>query len=278
MDALVQELSRRRVFRAAGTYAMFAWVAVQIAGTLVPALRLPGWALPMVVYLLALGFPLVLLLAWMFDVGTDGIRTTPDPPKSKALGRRALVLVLLGLGATLALFLALRMTSGMFGSSVATAAPAGDGGEVAARSIAVLRFTDLSPGGDQRWFADGISEDVLNGLAETGELRVAARSSSFRFDPAAADVKALGAELGVATVLQGSVRRVGNQVRITAQLIDARTGFQVWSHAYDARLDDILVLQGELATSLVGDLRGAFGLGPAPSRARVEAAVDAAGG
>jgi TolB-like protein len=269
---LFAELKRRRVFRAAMTYVGVSWVLVQIADTLGQALALPSWSLAMVMYLLALGFPLVLVLSWIFDVGPQGIVATPEVRRAPLSPTR---LALLGGGlvvATFAVFLLLRYTSGAAPRAVQADETASLG---AARSIAVLPFADLSAESDQRWFADGLTEDLMSGLARSPELMVAARTSAARLRDA--DVRQVGRELGVATVLQGSVRRVGKQIRVSVQLIDARSGFQIWSQTYDGRIDDILALQGEVASGIARDLRTAFQL-PEPRTARpTDDALEAAG-
>jgi TolB-like protein len=271
MDALFEELKRRRVFRAAGTYAMASWVIVQIASTIAPVLRLPEWALSIVVYLLVLFFPVALLLSWLFDMRAEGLVAATE--QAPATPRRLTVAMLTGLAllSSFLLFALLRSTGGGLAAADVVPPPAGE--RSGSLSIAVLPFHDLSPDDEQRWFADGLAEDVVNGLAASNRLQLAPRSATLRFG-AAADPKQVGVELGVATVLQGSVRRIGKQVRINVQLVDSRSGFQVWSRAYDGRLDDILSVQTDTAAAIVADLNVQFGI----DVARRDRALDQAEG
>lgn len=274
-NSLFAELRRRRVFRAAGTYVAVAWVLVQIAGTLAQALALPNWALAMVIYLLALGFPIVTLLSWVFDVGPAGIVTTDEVPAARRRnpGLLAIGLVAVTLLGTFGLYLMLQHSSGAeSGAAHASSEPTDS---ISARSIAILPFTDLSAEGDQQWFTDGLTDEVMSGLARSAELQIAARSSAQKFRDSTLDARTIGEQLGVATVLQGSVRRAGKKVRITVQLVDARTGFQVFSQSYDGRLDDILALQGDFGAQIARDLRTTLGVAePAAARALDAALIE----
>lgn len=274
MDALFEELKRRRVFRAAGTYAMASWVIVQIASTMVPVLKLPEWALSSVVYLLVLCFPVALLLSWLFDLRAEGLVAAkvdaPGPPQRLKIA----MLTGLALVSSFLLFALLQSSGG--GRAAADIAQQSVDDGVPSRSIAVLPFHDLSPDEEQRWFADGLAEDVINGLAASNQLQLAPRNATLRFG-ADADPKQVGVELGVSTLLQGSVRRIGKQVRINAQLVDTRSGFQIWSRAYDGRLDDILSVQSDTAAAIVADLNLQFGIAERATAKR-DAALEAAEG
>lgn len=264
MNSLLEDLKQRRVVRAVATYVAASWFIVQIAGTLAPLMRLPEWAIPMVVYLLVLGLPVVLALSWMFDLRPTGLVAAqePDPPAMQR--RKLLALTAIGVVACGLFYGFLAFVSGPLAGRAA-AADAGPQAPAEAHSLAVLPFDDLSPDEGQRWFAEGLADEVINALAASGGVRLAPRSAAARFT-STADLRQVGQELAVARLLQGSVRRVGGKVRVSVQLIDAGTGFQLWSRAYDGRLDDILRVQAEIAAAIVVDLNVELGLAPRPTR------------
>jgi TolB-like protein len=255
--SILRELKRRKVFRVAVVYAATAFVVLQAADLILPALFLPEWTYRLLVLLVLLGFPIALVLAWAFDITPEGVvRTESRGPGSEAgepkplpalLGRRsALVtaaLVVLGLG----------LGAGWFLKPAPAVEPAALlPGDLPApeRSVAVLPFADLSEGSDQKWFADGLAEEILNRLARLGELRVSARNSSFRFEDRALDVREIGRQLAVANVVEGSVRRDGNRLRIGVQLIRTTDGFHLWSQSYDRHLDDVFAVQADIAENI----------------------------
>ena len=262
MLSLFKELRRRRVFRVAGIYGVAAWVITEVASVVMPALLLPEWTTTFVIVLLVLGFPIAMLLAWAFDIGIE--RTAPRPTQAVPHGRRLQLfgyLTLLVL-ATLVLVLALYPdgpralladTRQALASLTAAAPPTGEVGE--RDSIAVLPFANISNDPDNDYFSDGMSEELLNLLAQVPGLKVAARTSSFAYRQSQKDIRTIASELGVQTVLEGSVRRAGNRVRITAQLIDAQTGYHLWSETYDRSLEDIFAVQDEISSSIVRALR-----------------------
>lgn len=253
MHTLVEELKRRRVFRVAGIYAVMSWIIAEVADVVFPALKLPEWTVTFVVALLILGFPVAMFFAWVFDIGPGGLQRT-EPLAERAGGipglERMAYLVLLALamgGLAWALFPGLGGVAGF-----------GLPGQPR-DSIAVLPFANLSsdPGND--YFSEGISEELLNLLARVPNLSVAARTSSFAFKGQNLDVRTVAQQLGVDTVLEGSVRKQGDRVRITAQLIDAGTGYHLWSETYDRRLEDIFQVQDEIASEIVKALRMTLG-------------------
>src|SRR5512145_3059450 len=244
--AFFAELKRRRVGKVAIAYGAVAWGVTESASVVLPALRVPEWAVTFIVIFLLVGFPIAMVLAWIFDATPTGIqRTEPlpgDAPQSRVRMRAAFgVLVLLlmtGLGYLL--------YERGFGRAHA--------GEPH-NSIAVLPFTNLSGDPARDYFSDGMSEELLNLLARIPGLKVASRTSSFAYKGRNVDIREVGQELGVETVLEGSVRQAGEQVRITAQLIDAETGFHLWSETYDRKLEDIFRVQDEIAAAIVDKLR-----------------------
>ena len=218
------ELRRRKVFRVAAVYLVAAWLAIQVAATVVEPIGLPGWTLRLVILLAVIGFPVACALAWAFDVTPRGIERTPD------VARPAVPVP---------------------APSVAVPAPPAD-------SVAILPFADMSPARDQEYFCDGIAEEIINALCCVRGLRIASRTSSFQFKGRAADVREIGRALGVGAVLEGSVRKSGDRVRITAQLVSAADGYHLWSESYDRELQDVFAIQSDIAQRLARSLRGAL--------------------
>ena len=225
------ELKRRKVFRVAAVYLVGAWLLVQVAGTTFEPMGLPPWTLKLVITLAALGFPLACALAWAFDVTTKGIERTPD----LTAARPAVPAVVEP-----------KPAPAVEPFSAAAEAP---------DSVAILPFVDMSPGRDQEYFCDGIAEEIINSLCCIRDLRIASRTSSFQFKGRAADVREIGRALGVGAVLEGSVRKAGERVRITAQLVSSADGYHLWSESYDRDLSDVFAIQTEIAQKLVGALR-----------------------
>jgi len=248
---LLSELSRRRVFRVAGIYGIVAWVMVEVADVVFPALQLPEWTVTFVVVLLMLGFPIAMVFAWVFDLGPQGIeRTEPLAHRSGGIPAFERLAYLLLLAAAMA-GLGYLLLPGYLPSLVSSTP------EAATRSsIAVLPFSNLSQDGADDYFSDGMSEELLNLLARVPGLHVAARTSSFAYKDQNVDIRQVARELGVETVLEGSVRRAGDRVRITAQLIDAKTGYHLWSNTYDREMADIFVVQDDISAEIVKALQG----------------------
>jgi TolB-like protein len=263
--SLYTEFKRRKVFRVAAVYAATAFVVLQAADLTLPRLGVPEWAMSLIVVLLALSFPVAIVLAWALELTPDGVRVTRgataetgDQPPPALLGGRTIgvvaLLLALGIGLGAGLFLAPR-----------TAAEPGDAGRADAapdaapdRSVAVLPFADFSPDGGQQWFADGLAEEILNALARLPDVRVASRTGSFQFRDHAGDVKAIADSLGVAHLLEGSVRRTGDQVRITAQLIRADDDAHLWSQNFDRDAADVIRVQEEIAYEIARTLQTAL--------------------
>ncbi len=250
------ELKRRKVTRAAIAYLVIAWLLLQVADVLFPALSLPEWTVRFVAGLLVLGFPLVLVLSWAFDLGPDGLkREVSDAPAMRAFSKRWFAVAV-------AVLAVVAIASVGYFSDHPGDAPSIEELE---KSIAVLPFADMSAEGDQEYFADGVSEELLILLARVPELRVIGRTSSFQFKGQQEDLRLIGEKLGVTHVLDGSVRKFGDTVRITAQLVDTRDGANLWSDRFDRKIENILALQDEIATSVVDTLKVEL-LGYAASR------------
>lgn len=262
---LLAELTRRNVIRMAGLYLVGAWLVAQVAETILPAFDVPNWVMRGIVIVLALGFVPALAFSWVFELTPGGFKRDEDvrpdesiaPQTAQRMNR--LIFVVLALGLV------------YFGFDKFVLAPNRDAALVAAttksvkaetatppepvadrRSIAVLPFVNMSGDKDNEYFSNGISEEILNVLAKTPDLHVAARTSSFSFQGKKLEIPEIARALNVRMVLEGSVRKQGERVRITAQLIDAKTGFHAWSQTYDRDLKDIFAIQDEIAKS-IGD-------------------------
>ena len=254
MSSFFEELKRRHVIRVGIAYLVVGWIIIQFIDVVAPTLELPDWLPKVVLILLAVGLPIALLMAWALDLTPEGIKTAGQVEADETLRSNTghkLDRIIIG-----ALVLALSY----FAWDKFLAAPDEVTPVRRGASIAVLPFADMSAAGDQEYFADGISEELLNLLAKIPNLRVAARTSSFQFKGQNQDVQKVARQLGVETVLEGSVRKSGNRLRITAQLIDARKGFHIWSETYDRDLDDIFAVQEEIAGAIVAALRETLGL------------------
>ncbi len=270
----VAELKRRNVIRMAGLYLVGAWLIVQVAGTVLPIFHTPDWALQALVVLVAIGFVPVLVFAWVFELTPQGLKRDEDvkpeesiaPLTARRLNRTLLVVMALALAYFAFDKFVLAPKRGT--ATVATSASQ-TGGESAAKrsssadgkSIAVLPFLNMSSDPEQEYFSDGMTEEILNALAKVPGLAVTARTSVFSLKGAKKDVREIGTLLGVAYVLEGSVRRAGNEVRITAQLIRADNGFHLWSETYDRKLENVFALQAELAGAIAKALALPLGVG-----------------
>jgi len=251
MRNVLTELRRRNVFRVGAAYVVVAWLLIEVADTVFPHLGLPGWSVRLVIALVGLGFPLALFLAWAFELTPDGIRRTADfsagHTASTSGGRKFDVLIMIMLALAISLMLWDRFVPR------STAPPAS--AMAAEASIAVLPFVDMSAMQDQEYFGDGLSEEILNLLARIRELKVIGRTSSFAFKGKDVGIAEIGQMLGVAHVLEGSVRKSGDRIRITAQLILVDGGYHLWSESYDRRLADMFALQDEIASAIAAALR-----------------------
>ena len=264
MVGLLQEFKRRNVFRVAGLYLVVAWLLMQIATILESSLKLPDWFDGLVTALILLGFPIALILAWAFEMTPDGVRRTPAltpdesaPPTSRLDVLMLLVLVLVGGFIAVDRFGKSERTSvPQQAPSTAAVEPTAPAKASLETSVAVLPFVDLSPNRDQEYFSDGLSEELLNVLTRVSNLKVAGRTSSFAFKGKNIDLREIAKSLNVTHVLEGSVRRADEKIRVTAQLIQASDGFHVFSETYDRQLQDIFTLQDEIAKRIANALAG----------------------
>ena len=261
------ELSRRNVVRVATVYLIVGWLAIQIIDVAFPLLKIPEWAGSMVLILLLIGFPFALILAWAFELTPDGLKREAEVDRSQSItpqtGRRIdFVIIALLLVAVVYFFLEPRISMG----------PAEPGDEIQAVSevspaksalisVAVIPFVNMSSDEDNEYFSDGISEELLNVLVQIKGLRVPSRTSSFAFKSRNMDITEIAAALGVNHILEGSVRKDGDRVRITAQLIDVATDTHLWSETFDRNLEDIFAVQDEIAQKIVRAIQETLSVG-----------------
>ncbi len=214
--SLIKELQRRHVFKVGVTYVIVAWVILQISDVVLDQIGVPDWVFKFILFLLLIGFPLIVMFAWAYDMTPDGLRRTESSDTEE------------------------------------TDEPAD---EFPSASVAVLPFVNIGGNPENEYFSDGLSEELLNVLAKVSSLKVAARTSSFHFKGHTGDIADVARRLGVGSVLEGSVRQSGARIRITVQLINAQDGFHLWSETYDRQLDDIFEVQDEIASSVVKALK-----------------------
>jgi TolB-like protein/Tfp pilus assembly protein PilF len=269
--SVLGELRRRNVIRVGLLYGLASWLILQVADVLVPALALPDWALRFVSLLLLLGFPLVLIFAWAYELTPEGLKKQHEVDRTQSITHetgRKLDYVIGGLAVLAIVVVGLdrfvprplqegRSTINVGNDATAPTTTAASSSTLATapdKSIAVLPFVNMSSDADNEYFSDGISEELLNLLARLPELRVIGRTSSFQFKGRNEDLRSIGVTLGVANLLEGSVRKSGNKVRITAQLIRAEDGSHLWSETYDRTLEDIFAVQDDIARQVVDAL------------------------
>ena len=242
MSGFFEELQRRKVYRVAAAYIIAAGFIIQIGSAVFPAWELPNWTLRLVVVLLLIGFPIALILAWAYDVTAEGIRATPTASAPGTHRRRNLILLI---------------ATGVIVSAVAGffLLPRASARKID-KSIAVLPFQNLSDEKENAYFADGMQDDILTNLSKIGDLKVISRTSvmSYRGE-GMRNAREIGKTLGVATLLEGSVRRIGNRVRVNVQLINANNDEHIWAEDYDRDLTDVFAIQTDLAQKIASALQ-----------------------
>ena len=262
--SLFEELKRRNVFRVGIAYAVSAWVLLQVVDLVLENIEAPPLVMQVFMLAMAIGFPIALIFAWAFEMTPEGVKLEKHVDRSQSITRKTAqrmnrnIIIALVIAVTLLLVDKFRPETETTAEpesnkveSVEVLAPAPEEKE---KSIAVLPFVDMSPEGDQAYFADGISEEILNVLVKTHSLKVAGRTSSFQFRGRNEDLRVIGEQLGVDHILEGSIRKASNRVRITAQLVTASDGFHLWSESYDRELTDIFAIQDEIARSITDAL------------------------
>jgi len=249
---LWRELRRRRVLHAAGIYLAACWLLLQVFDVALIHLGMPPWTIAVLVWLVIIGLPMVMLVSWRYDITSDGIRRTapPDLPDGGAppIRRIDYLVILLILGFLLAVSFSLA-------SILKTDDPPPETRDAELNSIAVLPFENISGKPEDEYLARGLAEDILHRLALIGELRVASRTASFELDTSNLDMSTIGQRLGVGTLLEGSVQRYGNRLRVLAQLIDAESGYHLWSASYNREMEDLFVIYDEISAAVVRKLQ-----------------------
>ena len=241
MTGFFEEVKRRKVYRVAVAYVIAAGGIIQLASAAFPAWELPNWSLRLVIVLLLIGFPIALILAWAFDVTSQGIKATPEvAAPGSHLRRNIIMLVATGI--------IISAAAGFFLLPRAAARKID-------KSIAVLPFENLSDDKENAYFADGIQDDVLTNLSKIGDLKVISRTSVMPYRGKTQNLREIGKTLGVSTILEGSVRRSGNRVRVNVQLIDATTDEHLWASDYDRDLTDVFAIQTDLAQKIANELQ-----------------------
>src|SRR5437868_7583879 len=239
MSGFFEELQRRKVYRVAAAYIVAAGFLIQIASATFPAWELPNWSLRLVIVLLLIGFPIALILSWAYDITPQGIQSTPKTPG--AHGRRNLILLIVTaviVSASAGFFLLPRAVSHKID-----------------KSVAVLPFQNLSSDPENAYFADGIQEEVLTRLAKIADLKVISRTSTQQYQSEPGNLSEIAKQLGVTNILEGSVQKAADQVRVNVRLVNVQTGSQLWAETYDRKLSDIFVVESEIARRIAESLQ-----------------------
>ena len=272
MSSLFAELKRRNLFRIAALYLVGGWVLLQVADVLFGLMELPGWTLRLVLAILALGFPVALVVAWVYEMTPEGLKPAKAVPAEQSItsvtARKLNTVITVTLVVAVLVLIGDRVMqretpTATVESKPATSVSTDSLPEPTAtapqkQSVAVLPFVDMSPGKDQEYFTDGLTENLLNGLAQVRDLQVAGRTSSFAFKGKNQDLRSIGEQLGVANILEGSVQKSGERIRITAQLVNASSGYHLWSQTFDRTLEDIFAVQDEIAVEVTKALKVAL--------------------
>ena len=252
IDNFFAELKRRNVFKVAVAYVVAGWALAQGIAQVFPVFDVPNWAIRLIVILIIIGFPVAIVLAWAFEITPEGIKRTEEVNRTgpHSLGRAWIYIVIVGAFLSIGLFFLGRYTAGNAAprhSEAATATPR--------KSIAVLPLLNESGDPGDEYFSDGLSEELIAALGQIKDLKVIGRSSSFRFKDRKEDPKTIGEKLGVTTLLDGTVRKQGDRVRIVAELVNAADGIQLWTQTFDRQLKDIFTVQEEIARAVADSLK-----------------------
>jgi TolB-like protein/Tfp pilus assembly protein PilF len=243
------ELKRRNVYKVAVAYAIVGWLLVQVATQVFPFLEIPNWIVRLVIVLVAIGFPIALVIAWAFELTPEGIKRTEDLDLSAADRSKKhtwVYVVVIGAAISAALFFLGRYTAGNKAASP---------NEISSKSIALLPFDNLSRDPDNAFFAEGVQDEILTRLARVADLKVIARTSTQRFKSAPVDLRDVAKQLGVMNILEGSVQKSNDQVRVNVQLVNAMTNAHLWAEIYDRKLNDIFVVQSDIAKKVADTLQ-----------------------
>lgn len=245
------ELKRRNVYKVAITYAVVAWLLIQAASILLPTFEAPAWVMKALVVIIALGFVLAISISWAFEMTPEGMKRTADVSSDEVRSlpywsKKKFAAFIVGIAV---------IAAGLFAFQLVRAPRSTPAASVGNKSIAVLPLLNESGDPKDEYFSDGLSEELIAALAQIRELKVIGRSSSFRFKDRKEEPKTIGEKLGVATLLEGTVRKQGERVRIVAELINAADGIELWSRTFDRELKDIFAVQQEIATAVASALK-----------------------
>ncbi|HEV3244019.1 MAG TPA: tetratricopeptide repeat protein [Chthoniobacterales bacterium] len=249
IDNFFAELKRRNVYKVAVAYAVVGWLLVQVATQVFPFLEIPNWVVRLVIALVAIGFPIALVIAWAFEATPEGIKRTEvaDTQHEHSRGKTWIYLVIIGAAISVALFFFGRYTAGPRQSEAATG--------IAQKSIAVLPFESLSEDKANAYFAEGVQDEILTRLAKIADLKVISRTSTQHFKSSPDNLPQIAKQLGVTNILEGSVQKSNDQVRVNVQLINALTDAHLWAEIYDRKLSDIFVVQSDIAKTVADTLQ-----------------------
>ena len=248
IDNFFAELKRRNVYKVAVAYAVVGWLLVQVATQVFPFFEIPNWAVRLVVLAIAIGFPIALVVAWAFELTPEGLKRTEDVDlaQSRTKSRAWIYVVIVGALLSVGLFML-----GRYGFREKVSVPSA----LPAKSIAVLPFENLSDDKNAAYFADGIQDEILTKLASIADLKVISRTSTAKYKSKPEDLKTVSQQLGVANVLEGSVQKAADKVRVNVQLIDARADSHLWAKTYDRDLADVFAIQSEVAQEIADSLK-----------------------
>jgi TolB-like protein/Tfp pilus assembly protein PilF len=250
------ELKRRNVYKVAVAYAIVGWLLVQVATQVFPFLEIPTWVVRLIIVLVAAGLPIAIVIAWAFELTPEGIKRTEDvdlTTEKRGKSHAWIYVVAIGAALSIALFLLGRYTA--TNSASATRTEAATGSSIPQKSIAVLPFENLSDDKGAAYFADGIQDEILTKLASIADLKVISRTSTAKYKSKPEDLKTVSQQLGVANVLEGSVQRAADKVRVNVQLIDARADSHLWAKTYDRDMKDVFAIQSEVAQEIADSLK-----------------------
>jgi len=265
MNNFFSELKRRNVYKVGVAYAVVGWLIAQVATQIFPFLGIPNWAIRLVVLLIVIGFPIALIIAWAFELTPEGIKRTEEVDPA-ALARQPrkhawIVVVIVGAALSVALFFFGRYSAQTPRQDTSAArTDATRVSTVPQKSIAVLPFENLSDDKGAAYFADGIQDEILTKLASIADLKVISRTSTAKYKSKPEDLKTVSQQLGVATVLEGSVQKANDKVRVNVQLIDARADSHLWAKTYDRDLADVFAIQSEVAQEIADSLQAKLSL------------------
>jgi TolB-like protein/Tfp pilus assembly protein PilF len=242
------ELKRRNVYKVAIAYAVIAWLLMQIATQVFPFLEIPNWAIRLVIMLIVIGFPIALVIAWAFELTPEGLKRTETADREPAIPSRNKVWIYV-------VIIAGAISVGVFFLGRYTSSKQGEGAELPAKSIAVLPFDNLSRDPDNAYFTEGIQEEILTRLAKIADLKVISRASTQRFKSAPDNLPVIAKQLGVTNILEGSVQKSADRVRVNVQLINALTDAHLWADIYDRKLTDIFAVESDIAKTIADTLQ-----------------------